>query len=325
METSTSIYGQVMKKIGIKLPTDPHCLINCSRVTIYQLLDRLWHTVNTSVEVYDENSKALEEFTKNVAEWAAEQEIKIQEAIDGANQDLSSLTIGYNQLSGDVKKMLTNILLSQLSAEVTDRLLTAEMKAKIAGLKNYVLPKATQTSLGGVMVGTGLFVDSAGRISTTLDKLGMYVEDGKLKFSLIEDGKVKTYSVNVIEAEDAPQPEAATRVALYTSCGDVERDESGNAVGEYALSPIRRVVNAGAVNGFVAQSQYFALLVPENAILSSLTMNGAFGAIDLLAENDFIPTDDYIVDGVVYHVYLYHMPVASEENPVKYEFVVSNI
>ena len=113
METGTSIYGQVMKKIGIKLPTDPHCLINCSHVTIYQLLDRLWHTVNTSVEVYDENSKALEEFTKNVAEWAAEFQAQIIALVQGGGDSADPLgVIGWNSFTNELKDKLQKCLIT---------------------------------------------------------------------------------------------------------------------------------------------------------------------------------------------------------------------
>lgn len=43
---------------------------------------------------------------------------------------------------------------------------TAE-KTKLAGLSNYTLPKASTSVLGGVMIGSGLTIDSTGKVNAT--------------------------------------------------------------------------------------------------------------------------------------------------------------
>ena len=113
METSTSIYGKTMKRVGINLPVDPHCLINCHGTTLYQIIDKLWNAVNTSVGVYDENSKALEEFTKNVAEWAAEFQAQIIALVQGGGESGDPLgVIGWNSFTNELKDKLQKCLIT---------------------------------------------------------------------------------------------------------------------------------------------------------------------------------------------------------------------
>lgn len=46
-------------------------------------------------------------------------------------------------------------------------LLSATDKTKLDGLSNYSLPKASATTLGGVMIGNGVSIDAAGKISVS--------------------------------------------------------------------------------------------------------------------------------------------------------------
>ena len=60
-----------------------------------------------------------------------------------------------------------NINISQnIYAEIkNDKSLKANISASAPNSKDYVLPPATKTTLGGVIVGDNLIVDSSGKIS----------------------------------------------------------------------------------------------------------------------------------------------------------------
>ena len=71
--------------------------------------------------------------------------------------DKSGLTLLWQKISAVFVKKDGSKMLS------TNDYTTAE-KQKLADLRNYTLPKASTSTLGGIMIGEGLTVDELGKV-----------------------------------------------------------------------------------------------------------------------------------------------------------------
>lgn len=166
-----------------------------------------------------------------VAKMIQESEADIRADIETLKQKVATLEQEQEALSGTVEGMngeLTNVKdgVTNLDTEM------AGVQADVLELKNkpdYVLPVASDTRLGGVIIGSGLSVDEFGRVSVTgggqitVDDRISSVSENPVQNKVIEKylepvlGKVVEKDANVVNLSySIPRNEACMVSAVYT-------------------------------------------------------------------------------------------------------------
>lgn len=166
---------------------------------------------NAAILVETNRAKAKEEELDNkITDDTTAIEGSIQEVADDLAQEILDRTQADTTLSADVdlisKTKVDKVIGKQLSTEDY----TTEEKTKLSGIddnaNNYTLPAATTTTLGGIIVGDRLSIDSTGKLvatyTYTLPKASSSVLGGVKTGSNITntDGTISLTKANVTSA-----------------------------------------------------------------------------------------------------------------------------
>lgn len=342
---SNIVSKQVLEQAGIKLPMNVEHMLLCGGLEIRKLLTMIADTINRVVCTSDENAKRLQEWTGSVAGWAEEFEKQIRNAVQ--NGVMNNLTIAdgavtISKLSQDVKDKIQqaaesipfldveatadsvtivyddtkeDVLHLVMATATMAGMMSAADKVKLDGLKNYVLPIAGNNLLGGVKAGARVQVKN-GEMYTSLPLLGLTFEPEENRMKYVDEkGVTRYFALTPVEVQPDDGGDESNTIVVYVS--------SGSSIDALLSAKSKVDAASGEETPYQSLNKYFALYVPVNATLTSLThISGGF-ASDLLADDDFESSPNVMIDGVVYVPYIYNSPRTSTINPTTYLFTVT--
>lgn len=177
MGKGTSIYGQVLKKVGVELPQNPIAMLRCGTSTVHQMMEILMLCMNKCSSTYDENAEILERFTSQLADWA---EKKDQDYVDAKNQLREDYRLYLKQTSNALQESIGDELKPIREALDEETLKNEEYKGSVDS-PDYVTEPGIYFSkhapFGGLLIAVG--ADALYQILLTMNKPS-YDEDGNM-------------------------------------------------------------------------------------------------------------------------------------------------